>query len=237
MHKIAISEEVLARARLARGGRDHLFDVIDPAKTAHIIVDLQVGFVAEGAPVEVATCRDIIDNVNVISRAVREAGGTNVFLRFLYDPAEPQPWASFYRAYASEDQLKMTRDAFSANSPDFQLYPGLDVTAEDLVVDKTRFSAFIPGTCKLDDILKARGTDTLIITGTVTNCCCESTARDAMQMNYKIIFVSDGNAALSDAEHNGTLTSMASIFADVMDTAHLVDVIEASRRTQLAMAS
>ena len=47
--------------------------------------------------------------------------------------------------------------------------------------------------------LKAKGIDTLIITGTLTNCCCESTARDALQMGYKVIFMSDANATLSDS--------------------------------------
>jgi len=64
--------------------------------------------------------------------------------------------------------------------------------------------------------------DTLIITGTLSNCCCESTARDAMQMNYKVIFVSDANAALTDAAHNATLENMATLFADVMSTAEVL---------------
>ena len=47
------------------------------------IVDLQAGFVAEGAPVEVPATHEIFGGVNSISRAVREAGGLNVFLRFI----------------------------------------------------------------------------------------------------------------------------------------------------------
>ena len=51
----------------------------------------------------------------------------------------------------------------------------------------------------------ARGIDTLIIVGTATNVCCESTARDAMMLNYKVFFVSDANACRTDEEHNATL--------------------------------
>ena len=80
----------------------------------------------------------------------------------------------------------------------------------------------MPGSSQLHEILQARGIDTLIITGTATNVCCKSTARDAMQMNYKVIFVADGNAALTDAEHNATLDNMVVRFADVMTTAELV---------------
>ncbi len=85
--------------------------------------------------------------------------------------------------------------------------------AKDSIVDKTRFDAFVPGSSDLHDILEARGIDTLIITGTATNVCCESTARDTMQMNYKVIFVADANATNTDAEHNATLNNLVRLFA------------------------
>ena len=68
----------------------------------------------------------------------------------------------------------------------------------------------------------------------MTNCCCESTARDAMQMNYNIIFVADGNAALTDAEHNATLSSMVAIFADVMSAEEVIGVVHKNQATQIA---
>jgi ureidoacrylate peracid hydrolase len=228
MHSISIPAEILARARDQRGGRDHLFETLDLSTTAHVIVDLQNGFVREGAPVEVPLTREIIGKVNAISAAVREGGGFNAFLRFTYDPNEKLPWHAFYKSYMGTKQVQLTKDAFTRGASDFELHPDLDVAAGDMIFDKTRFSGFIPGTCDMHEALQRRGIDTLIITGTLTNCCCESTARDAMQMGYKIIFMTDANATLSDAEHNATLISMASIFADIMDTEHLLDVIATS---------
>ena len=84
-----------------------------------------------------------------------------------------------------------------------------------------RFSGFTHGTCELHAALQARGIDTLIISGTLTNCCCESTARDAMQMNYKVIVAAHACAALSDEAHAGTLDSMALIFADLRSVEEL----------------
>jgi ureidoacrylate peracid hydrolase len=237
MHKASIPQDIVARTRQQRGGREHLFETLDMSKVAHVIVDLQVGFVAEGAPVEVPVAREMIGEVNAISQAVREAGGTNAFLRFTYDPDEPIKWSSNYGGYMTAPMIELTRSAFSRGASNWELYAGLDVRPDDMVFDKTRYSGFIPGTCLMHDELQARGIDTLIITGTLTNCCCESTARDAMQMGYKIIFVSDANATLSDAEHNATLISMTTIFADVMDTKHLLGVIEKSRKPPLALAS
>ena len=58
----------------------------------------------------------------------------------------------------------------------------------------------------------------MLIVGTVTNVCCESSARDAMMLNFKTVMVSDGNSARSDAEHTATLAAFYAVFGDVMDT-------------------
>ena len=228
MHRIDIPAEIVARAMRARG-RDHIFERIEAARTAHVVVDLQNGFMAEGAPVEVPTAREIVPNVNRISNALREAGGTNVFLRYTYDPAEPQPWSTRYSEYLSAERSAAHKTTFPRGAEPWQLWPLLDVRPADLIVDKTRFSAFVPGTCALNDMLEARGIDTLIVTGSLTNVCCESTTRDAMQRNYRVIFVADGNAALTDAEHNATLCNMVTLFADVMTTAEILDVVAAGK--------
>lgn len=227
MHKIEINPELLERLTVERGGHLHIFADIDPARTAHVSIDLQNGFMETGAPVEVPAAREIIPNVNAISSAVRSAGATNVFVRFTTPADSLDSWSSFY-ARLPEAMRQSHRAAFAAGAHYWQLWPELDVRAADLKVNKSRFAAFIPGTCDLHELLQARRIDTLIVTGTLTNFCCESTARDAMQLNYKVIFVSDANAALSDAEHNATLNNMCAIFADVMSTSEVIDALERS---------
>jgi ureidoacrylate peracid hydrolase len=95
----------------------------------------------------------------------------------------------------------VVRKAFTTGAHYWQLSGDLDVSANDLVLDKTRYSAFVPGTCDLQQVLRDRGLDTVVVSGVLTNCCCESTARDAMQLNYKVLFVEDANAALTDSAH------------------------------------
>jgi ureidoacrylate peracid hydrolase len=189
---------------------------------------------AEGAPVEVPAAREIVPNVNLISAALRHVGGLNVFLRYTHDPAEPQPWTVRFDTYLAPEKSAAHRADFSRGNNWWELWPALDVQPSDLCIDKTRFSAFVPRTCSLDDELRARGIDTLIVTGTLTNVCCESTARDAMQRNYKVVFVSDGNAAVTDAEHNATLGNMIALFADVMTTGEIVALVEAGARRATA---
>ena len=88
---------------------------------------------------------------------------------------------------------------------------------------------FLPGASDLPNRLRARGFDTVIIAGTVTNICCESSARDAMMTNFKVIMVSDGNAASNMREHEASLIAFYLTFGDVMDTdfivAHLNDTL------------
>ena len=112
--------------------------------------------------------------------------------------------------------------AFADGSYGHSLWPDLEVLPSDIRVKKNRFGAFVPGSSDLHAVLQARNIDTVIITGTATNVCCESTARDAMMMNYKVIFVSDGTATYNDEEHNATLGIMLAMFADVMTTDEVV---------------
>lgn len=231
MHKVTIPPHIVERVRKVRGG-DHIFDTLDMSRVAHVCVDMQVGFVAEGAPIEVPMTREITGTINAISAAVRAAGGVNVFTRYTYDLGEKHSWAHWFRTLPAT-QLD-AQEKMKAQMPDWEIDPRMDVSDGDIIVDKTRFSALIPETCDMDQILKARGVDTLIITGTLTNCCCESTARDALQMGYNVIFMSDANATLSDEEHLGTLLSMYTIFADVMDTPHLMDLMAKSTPARAA---
>ena len=118
-----------------------------------------------------------------------------------------------------------TAKAFARDAHYWQLWPKLEVAEPDHIVEKTRFGAFVPGASHLHELLQSHGIDTLIVTGTLTNCCCESTARDAMQMNYKVIFVSDATATFTDAAHNASLENMAMLFADVMTTREVLTAV------------
>lgn len=221
-HK-ALVERVAAR----RGGMTRTFDKFDPARTAHIIVDMQNGFLEEGAPVEVPEARSIVSNINRVSKAVRDAGGTNVFLRYTTSDLDGE-WSVFGTRMGAE-QTARHKAAFMPGAHYHQFWPELDVAPEDLVIDKGRFSAFTADASTLHAGLQARGIDTMLISGTLTNCCCETTARDAMQLNYKVNMITDANAALSDAEHEMTLFTLGFIFADLFTTDEVVAELAASR--------
>lgn len=214
MHQIRISPAILERVRQLRGPR--AAEPMDWRRTAHLVIDMQNGFLEPGAAVEVPPARDIVTNINRVSAAVRAAGGLNIFLRYTYDPDETTPWTRWYDGFCAPEAAERSRRAFLRGAHGHRLWPGLAVHDEDLIVDKTRFSAFTPGTCDLHERLQESGVDTVIISGTLTNCCSESTARDAHQLNYRAIFLADANATLTDEEHNASLNNLCAYFIDVM---------------------
>jgi ureidoacrylate peracid hydrolase len=227
MHKPAIHPDVVRRATERRGSL-RVFDSIVCERTAHIVVDLQNGFMAPGQVAEIGTAREIVPNVNRISDAVRRAGGLVVYIQNTFDEVAVRTWSTFFDHFCSPERRARMIAAFAPGSEGHALWSGLDVLPADLKVQKRRFGAFAPGASDLHAILQERGIDTLIVTGTASQVCCESTARDAMMLNYKVFYIADGNATFTDDEHNATLSAMAHTFCDVVDTETMVDLIAAA---------
>ena len=224
--------QILDRLAASRGGARNAFETLDPARTAHLIIDMQNGFMEPGAPVEVPMAREIVGEVNRLSAAMRATGGRNYFVRYTTPYGEVPGWPIMWNRLGPEG-AKTHQDAFTPGAYHWQLWPDIEVAEGDAVLDKHRFSAFTPGTSDLPALLKADGIDTVIVSGTLTNCCCESTARDAMQNNYRVIMAADANAALSDEEHAATLHILGLVFADLRS----VDELEAMLRADVAEAA
>jgi ureidoacrylate peracid hydrolase len=234
MHKVEIAPRIIARI-LERRDTLHPFERIDCHRTAHVVVDLQNGFMAPGQPVENPIAIEIVPAVNRISAALRAAGGLVVYIQNTFTPESLQSWSTHFFDMQKAERRERTMQAFTPGDFGHELWAGLEVLPQDLKVQKTRFGAFVQGASELHAILQARGIDTLIITGTATNVCCESTARDAMMLNYKVLFVSDANAARTDEDHNATLNALAVGFADVLSTEEVIAVI--GRSTALRQAA
>ncbi|MGH6990114.1 MAG: isochorismatase family protein [Stellaceae bacterium] len=230
MHKIAIPDSVIDGV-IAQRGKLNRYDHIVGPNAALVVIDLQNVFMEPGMPVEVPTAREIVPNVNRLAAAMRDKGGKVVWVQMTLNDQE-QAWSTFF---AGEPRREAFRQ-LQRGSHGHALYPTLDIKPDDLIVEKRRYSAFIQGSSDLDSILRGLGIDTVVITGTLTNVCCESSARDAMMLNYKLVFVSDANAALSDAEHNATLATILRVFGDVATTDEVMARFVAKREPTMAMA-
>ena len=203
---------------IRRCGRAHPHEDLHPERTALVVIDLQNAFMDE--EVGHAVCpmaRDIVPTVNHLAAAVRAAGGGVFWIKNTYDSRSAVEWSQSDAMLTDAARARRVA-AMSEGSKGHDLWPDLDVRPGDEIVRKYRFSAFLPGTCDLAYRLRERGFDTVLITGTVTNVCCESSARDAMMMNFRTIMVTDANAALTIEEHQASLLSFYNIFGDVMDS-------------------
>lgn len=213
MHPTALPPEVEAQI-LARRGRRHVHDRLVPRQTALVVIDMQAIFTAPGALLEVPAARAIVPAINRMAAALRAAGGTVAWVRSAFPPSD-RPWTGFFGQLLPPALAARVQAELQPGGPGYGFTPGLDVAPGDLHADKDRFSAFLPGACPLPALLRARGIDTVLIAGTLTNVCCESSARDAMMENFRVVMLADANATRSDAEHLATLVTIALSFGDV----------------------
>src|ERR1051326_548387 len=208
----------VVRRPVERRGVEHPHADLDPKHTALIVVDLQNAFMDDA--VGHAVCpmaRDIVGNVNRLASVVRAAGGGVFWIKNTFDERAAIEWSQAHEMLTPESRDRRIA-AMSEGTAGHDLWPELDVRPEDEIVRKYRFSAFMPGTCDLPYRLRSRRFDTVLITGTVTNVCCESSARDAMMTNFRTVMVSDANAAMSMEEHNASLVVFYATCGDVRDT-------------------
>ena len=133
----------------------------------------------------------------------------------------------FFENFIAPERVRDSRAGLMAGTWGHEFFAGLDIGSEELVVDKDRFSAFSPGASTLDKTLKTHGVDTVFVAGTMTNVCCDSTARDAMMLDYRAVMVEDANAARSDEAHVGALSTFMSVFGDVLTTREVIGALQA----------
>ena len=236
MHKVSISQSVIDRV-VARRGREHIFDDLVPAKTALVVVDMQNGFMlpeVAHAPCQMA--HEIVPNINRLAQAVRDTGGTVIWIQTAYTDETLTSWSTLYGMIGPKGTEKRRKRSLSPAARATSCSPTSRSSRPDLIVEKNRYSAFIQGSSNIEEVLRSRGLDTLLITGTVTNVCCESTARDAMMRNFKTVMITDGNAANTDEDHNAALSNFYLTFGDIMSTDFAIGCLTRNAQKGLAAA-
>jgi ureidoacrylate peracid hydrolase len=225
MHPFAIPPSVTDRV-IERRGREHVYDNLDPARSALVVVDMQNAFMLPGVAHSLCPMAErIVPNINRLAQTVRATGGTVLWVKTTFTAEALRNWSTYFEM-ARPDRVAKRIEALTADSRGHELWSGLDVRPQDPIVEKNRFSAFIQGSSDLEAVLRRRGLDTILVTGTVTNVCCESTARDAMMLNFKTIMVTDGNAAMTDEDHAASLIAFYLTFGDIMSTDTLIECLK-----------
>lgn len=213
-------------------------DVIDPARTVMIVVDMQNDFVAEGAKLRSAQAAAMVPLLAQTLEACRDKGIRVIYTAHVHrrDGSDMGLYDDLYAPIADRSSLV---DCTAG----VEIFNDLAPAPGEHVIKKHRYSAFFA--TDLDLILREWGITTVIISGTTTENCCHATARDAMFHNYKVVFLSDatgtfdypdvGQGALSAEEvHRATLTILAFSTAHVMTAAEMLGRVKAADGTAKA---
>jgi nicotinamidase-related amidase len=225
MHKIHLPDWAVERGRNLND-----FPTIDPARTALVAIDMQNVFMEPDEVFGNPNTLDIIETVNLAVRTLRDAGARIIWTRQTVSHEAPlamPPW----QYDLSIPSVRAAVETMIAGTRSHAIHAAMEVRDSDIVVDKYRYSAFMCPAGGLKSVLGEMDVDTLVIAGTLTNCCCESTARDGNMMGYKIVFLGDATSASTDEEHNAALLNIRLLFGDVRSTADLAAMIAPSATT------
>lgn len=192
---------------------------IDASRTALLVIDMQNDFVLEGAPMEVPAARDAIPGIQRLISAARELNVPVIYSQHtLLEDSQNSILEATYNP-------KLFSVGMRKGTPGVQVIEDLKPQPEDTIIEKYRYDAF-HNTLMEPTLKNIRGLnqiDTVIITGTLTEVCCESTARGAYMRDYKVAFVSDATGGLSKEAQKATESVIGIFFGRVMTTNQVIE--------------
>jgi ureidoacrylate peracid hydrolase len=187
-------------------------------RTALIVVDMQNSFCADdggcGKPgLPIKNLQVAIQPCVRVVAAARSAGIPIIFTRYMFRPDYADGGILIKHLLP---ELKDAQ-ALQAGTWDTEVVPELTPRDGDFIVDKNRPSAFYA--TSLETLLNGIDVDSLVVCGVTTNCCIETTVRDASQRDYKTFVVEDAVAELDEERNRVALQSMAMLFANLTTVA------------------
>lgn len=186
---------------------------VDPKKTALIIVDMQNDFVKEGGKLVVPTAKDTIPAIQKLLGLARQRG---MFVAYTQDTHLP-----------NDPEFPIWGEHVLIGTWGWEIIDELRPQPYELVVHKRRYDAFY-GT-PLEDDLRSRGIETLIITGTVSNICVLHTAGSAALRGFKIIIPKDCISSLTDFDMEATLRQIHFLYRGII-TRSGADILLATKK-------
>ena len=198
-----------------------LAELADPARAALLIIDVQAHALTSDhylvdVPAAVANLRRVAD-------AAKAAGVLRIYTRGVESPeSDTEVWVSRHvsKPFRVNKRLK--------GSPGAEFHPELQPDAEDLTFVKTRYSCFF-GT-GLEEVLRQRRIDTLVMAGIATNICVEVTARDAFQRDFWTVVIGDASATRSQEEQDRALHEVEFNWGFVASSADLIDLWQPAKQ-------
>jgi len=213
-----LPEELVRQSTYRRNGLA-VFGEIDLCRSALLILNMQNAWLAPGAPFRVGgavSTDQLVARINAFATFVRAGGGQVAWIRTAVGQrGTPEYWSTYYDNFVEPVKSAAAVAALTPGNELHKLYADADVQPADWVLDKYRFNAFAPVSLDLDSKLRGKGIDTVIVTGTATNICCETTIRDAMTRDFRTFMPHDLVAAPTEDGHIAGLRNVMQAFADV----------------------
>jgi ureidoacrylate peracid hydrolase len=199
-----------------------LGEILDPAHTALVVIDMQNDFCAENGYIHTTQNVDMSGNKPLAARigklveAARAAGAMVVWVKAIYDhDLLPAPMLS-KMLDKGKGAVCCASDSWGADF--YEIGP---VDGEQ-VVEKRCYSAF--HNTQMDDILRRRGIKSLVMTGVATNVCVESTLREAFFHGYYIVMPPDCVGSANVPLHKATIKSVEFIFGETPESDEVMGV-------------
>jgi nicotinamidase-related amidase len=181
----------------------------DPTTSALLVIDCQNFFVSDpkpdGAP--------ILPRINGLIWKFHEIKRPVIFTRHMHkkDKSDFGMIGEWWPENIIED------------TPESEIHKSLDVGPDDIVIRKNRYSAFY--STGLDEILRGKGVRDIVISGVMTNLCCETTARDAFMRDYRVFYPADAMGTASEAMHFASLMNVAFGFGVVLRVSDIINAL------------
>lgn len=214
-HPCALLPQHIVDKVYARRGRLHAFPSINPATTALVVIDLDIGTGRDKPHVQT-----VAQTVNLLAALVRSSGGTVAWVTTPIQKATAN-----FRAVFGDQATDRYEQMGRAGGKATQLWPELNPMSTDVHATKQGHSAFFPGKSTLHEQLQAKGVTSIIIVGAVTNVCCEASARDAAELHYQVTMVSDALIGQSADLDQATLTTFFRCYGDVRPAQDVVQLM------------
>ena len=172
-------------------------------KTALLVIDMQYFFLDSTSPTFTCGGVAILPNLKQLIIAFREVGRPVIYVRHVHHPdhfdAGIMGW--WWEGMCLE---------VSAES---EVHHDIAPLPNEKIILKHRYSAFY--NTDLETVLRCLKIEDLVISGIMTNMCCESTARDAYYRDYRVFFLADSTGSINEEMHLASLLNLAFGFAFV----------------------
>jgi len=199
----------------------HLMKIKTDA-AALMVVDMQKFFLDPESPTFTCGGLAILPTLKRLIAAFRDTGRPVIFARHVHHPdrldAGIMEW--WWEGMCLE------------GSPDSEVHDEIAPLPNEKVIVKHRYSAFY--NTDLETVLRCLKIEDLVISGIMTNMCCESTARDAYYRDYRVFFLADGTGSINEEMHLASLLNLAFGFAFVTTAGDIIAQLQ--KRQQVASA-